>query len=54
MIRQDGRSSQAFRRDNPNFRSLGNGKFGGYKKGVVNGPEGTTERCGRRKQKRAA
>lgn len=35
------------------FISLGNGKFGGFKPGVLNGPEGTTKRCIRRNKSKS-
>lgn len=46
------KSPQEYRENNSGrFRKLGNGKFGGFKKGIVNGPEPTTARAGRRKNK---
>jgi hypothetical protein len=41
MGRRDShQTSQEFREDNKNmFKRLDNGKYGGYKKGVQNGPE---------------
>jgi hypothetical protein len=35
------KSNQQWRGESGNFVSLGNGKYGGYKKGVMNGPEPT-------------
>ena len=52
--RREGVSSHQFREDNSDkFRSLGNGKYGGFKSGIPNGPEASTARAKRRHAKRA-
>ena len=39
MTRDNGQTSQEFRQDKSSmFKKLDNGKYGGYKKGVANGP----------------
>lgn len=49
MIRKDDLSSQQYRaKHKMTFRMLGNGKYGGYKAGIVNGPMASTPRGKRR------
>lgn len=40
MTRDNGQNSQDYRADHTDrFKKMENGKFGGYKRGVPNGPE---------------
>lgn len=49
------KGSQEYRAQNADqFRKIGEGVYGGYRKGVPNGPEATTKRGARRKAKRAS
>lgn len=46
--------SAQYRKDNSDkFVSLGNGKFGGFRRGIMNGPDASTARGKRRAAKRS-
>jgi hypothetical protein len=44
MAQRTVKESAAFRKEDGRFQSLGDGKYGGFKKGVINGPAPSTKR----------
>lgn len=44
MAQRTAKESAAFRKDDGRFIPLGDGKYGGFKPGVINGPKPTTKR----------
>ena len=44
MVKRTAKESATFRKDDGRFISLGNGKYGGFKPGVINGPAPSTKR----------
>lgn len=55
MIRKDDLSSQQYRaKHSMTFRKIGDGIYGGYKAGIVNGPPASTPRAKRRLARKVA